>query len=217
MGMCQIPSFFVALVFSLVLSVSNVPCVADISEASLHEAEVNIKAGHYAQARAVVVPAAKDGDRYAQYLLGAMYLNGAGMSQDIDTAIALIQKSAEQGFPPAQSTLGSMYLLGHYVESDVPRGLGLLRKAAAAGDPEGNYNLGVAYRDGIGMAPDHEIARAHFLDAAKKGHALAQYAMARFCYDAADYSQAIDWYTKAADQSWFACRPNSQSCLWLMW
>jgi uncharacterized protein len=87
-------------------------------------------------------------------------------------------------------------LAGRYVEA-----LATLKPAAERGDPVAMYNLGVMYRDGLGVAKDRARAKTLFLTAAQKGHALAQYGVARLYYDDGDFSEAARWYRKAADQS----------------
>src|ERR1700687_4409871 len=50
------------------------------------------------------------GDDEAQYLLGQMYLNGLGVTQDEAEAARWYRKSAELGHPEAQLALGNLLL-----------------------------------------------------------------------------------------------------------
>jgi TPR repeat protein len=84
---------------------------------------------------------------------------------------------------------------GRYSEA-----LAKLIPAAQNGNPLAMYNLGVMYRDGLGVPRDRERAKGQFLAAAQKGHALAQYGIARLYYDDGDFTQALLWYQKAANQ-----------------
>jgi TPR repeat protein len=84
---------------------------------------------------------------------------------------------------------------GRYSEA-----LAKLRPAVEAGDTRAMYNLGVMYRDSLGVQRDRVKAKALFLSAAEKGHALAQYAIARLFYEDSNFTEAARWYRKAADQ-----------------
>src|SRR5438874_3362321 len=81
-----------------------------------------------------------------------------------------------------------------------PEALTKLRPAVTSGDPRAIYNLGIMYRDGLGVDKDRGKAKTLFLAAAAKGHALAQYGIARLSYDDGDFAEAARWYQKAGDQ-----------------
>ena len=54
---------------------------------------------------------AEQGNVYAQYNLGNLYLRGHGVTQNDELAFKWFTKAAEQGDAPAQYNLGHMYLL----------------------------------------------------------------------------------------------------------
>src|SRR5258708_39657252 len=56
------------------------------------------------------------------------------------------------------------------------------------------------YRDGLGRPVDLEKATALFLESANAGHRSSQYALGRHYFDTQEYSAAIFWYQKSADQ-----------------
>jgi|GEM_PF-6705750 len=62
--------------------------------------------------------AAEQGDADAQYRLGLLYYNGAGVAKDTTQAISWLRKSAEQGNADAETTLGWMYEHGDGVAKD---------------------------------------------------------------------------------------------------
>jgi len=51
----------------------------------------------------------------AQFLLGAMYYEGKGVSQDYIQARLWLEPAAAQGIARAQNCLGALYLNGHGV------------------------------------------------------------------------------------------------------
>jgi hypothetical protein len=172
---------------------------AAVYSSQVQDAEADIKARQYAKALAKLRPAARAGDRLAEYLLASLYLNGNGVPKDTDEGLKWLTKSADQGYARAQSDLGALYISGRHVAANTTRGMELLGKAAAQGDPSASYNLGVMYHD-PGDSQNRAKAETYFLVAAKKGYADAQYALARMCYDRKDFVQAAEWYAKAAAQ-----------------
>ncbi len=57
------------------------------------------------QAAYLYLQAAKNGNREAQYWVGAMYLDGVGITEDTDEALRWIAASAEQNYQPAKDLL----------------------------------------------------------------------------------------------------------------
>jgi TPR repeat protein len=62
--------------------------------------------------------AAQQDDPEAQYNLGLMYSQGAGVAQDFEQAFSWFGQAAEQGVPSAQSRLGLMYATAQAVPLD---------------------------------------------------------------------------------------------------
>jgi len=188
--------------FVLALASSSVPA------ASIADAEADMRTGRYENALATVIPAAKSGDRAAQYLLAAAYMNGTGVRRDVNEGVKWMERSAALGYGPALADLGAFYLTGRYVPRDIPKAVELLSKAAAQKDPAGHYNLGVVYRDGLNGLPDPKKAEYHFRESAENGYVLAQYGLARIAYDRQDYQLAAKWYEKAGEQGDFEALYN---------
>ena len=75
--------------------------------------------GDYATALREWTPLAEQGDAFAQLLLGAMYANGDGVSQDYKIAVKWYRLSAEQGEDNAMFTLSLSYEDGKGVKQDL--------------------------------------------------------------------------------------------------
>jgi uncharacterized protein len=54
-------------------------------------------------------PLADQGDATAQYILGRMYLDGNGVSQNYAEAVKWFRLSADRGDADAQNSIGTMY------------------------------------------------------------------------------------------------------------
>jgi uncharacterized protein len=92
--------------------------------------------GDYQAAYEEWLPLAELGDVEAQYNLGVMYDEGAGVEQDLATAAAWYRKAAEQGFVDAQTNLGIMYYYGQGVSRDPAEAAHWFSQAAGHGDKE---------------------------------------------------------------------------------
>jgi TPR repeat protein len=92
--------------------------------------------GHFDAAHEEWLPLAELGDAEAQFNMGVMYDEGAGVQQDLATAAEWYKKAAEQGFVDAQANLGMMYYHGQGVPCDHKTAVGWLQMAADQGDTE---------------------------------------------------------------------------------
>ena len=66
----------------------------------------------------LVSRAAERGDVEAQFGLGSMYIQGAGVPQDIPEGLKWLREAADQGLAKAQYVLGYMYQQGRAVPQD---------------------------------------------------------------------------------------------------
>lgn len=78
--------------------------------------------------------AAAQGNRYAQYRLGKLYLAGEEVPKDAAQAVEYLTASAEQGNQYAQYALGKLYLMG----KDTPRDEEAAQKWLGASAAQGN-------------------------------------------------------------------------------
>ena len=92
--------------------------------------------GDYQAAYNEWLPLAELGDAEAQYNLGVLHDEGAGVKQDLAAAVSWYQKAASQGFIDAQTNLGMMYYHGHGIERDYQAAARWFRQAAEQGDEE---------------------------------------------------------------------------------
>jgi TPR repeat protein len=92
--------------------------------------------GDYQAAYEEWLPLAELGDAEAQYNLGVMYDEGAGIKQDLARAAEWYRKAAEQGFLDAQMNLGMMYYEGQGFARDCAEAASWFKRAADQGDRE---------------------------------------------------------------------------------
>lgn len=91
---------------------------------------------------------AEQGNKYAQYRLGKLYLNGTEtIEKDIDQALYWLWRAEAQNNEYAQYTLGNLYLDGEIVEKDQEKSEELLQKSAEQGNPYAAYRYGCLLRD----------------------------------------------------------------------
>jgi TPR repeat protein len=92
--------------------------------------------GDYQAAYEEWLPLAELGDAEAQFNLGVMYDEGAGIDQDLVAAASWYRKAADQGFMDAQTNLGMMYYEGQGMPRDYAEAAKWFKRAASQGDQE---------------------------------------------------------------------------------
>ena len=97
--------------------------------------------GDYQTAFKKYMICAKQGDEWAQYMIGILYKNGQGVNQDNKKAISWITQSAEQGYYFAQHKLSEFYELGIGVLKNQKLSSSWNLKAAKQGHDISQYNL----------------------------------------------------------------------------
>lgn len=101
-----------------------------------------------------VLTLATNGNPKAQHNLGAMYLNGQGVTQDFKQAAHWFRLSATQGLALSQHNLGTLYLKGEGVSKNLPEAVKWFHLAADQGDPRAQHTLGAIYFEGLGVEKD---------------------------------------------------------------
>ena len=177
--------------------------------------------------------AAEQGVAEAQFNLALCYQQGLGVEQNDSEAVHWYHKAAEQGIAEAQFNLALCYQQGEGVEKNQSEAVHWYRAAAEQGYVGAQYNLSVCYARGEGVERDldmaitwaeraheqgyeaadkllfnlrleREKAKPHFLIAAERGDANAQFALALRYADGdgveQNQSKAVHWYQKAAEQ-----------------
>jgi hypothetical protein len=91
---------------------------------------------------------AEEGDADAQYSLGMIYEEGAGVEKDEKAAAQWYEKAAAQGHTPARTKLAVLYSQGRGVEQDKQKGLALYLESAKQGNALAQCRLGWTYHTG---------------------------------------------------------------------
>lgn len=131
-------------------------------------------AGDYPEALRIWQPLGDAGNKFAQFSLGSLYFEGAGVEQNYAESAKWFQLAADQGYAPAQFNLGNAYKHGQGVEQDDVKAADWWRKAAEQEFAPAQFNLGTQYYFGRGVPKDEEIAIRWYRKAAENGHAQAQ-------------------------------------------
>jgi TPR repeat protein len=115
--------------------------------------------------------AAKRGDSFAQYNLGAHLASGEGVEQNLKRAMFWYRKAAAQKEPEAVYNLGLMHMTGEGVVVDVRRGMKMLERAAELGSPDAQQFLGEVLEAGLyGQKSDPERAAHYYLRSLADGY-----------------------------------------------
>ena len=150
----------------------------------------------------MLTAAAEQGDAVAQHDLGARYLDGAAVEQDLDLAVKWLRRAASQGMAAAQHRLAVMYDDGTGVKAD--RNLSAMwhTRAASQGHPASQHALALAYAAGHGVKHSEASAIVWLQRAARAGNAASQVLLAER-YEtgrgvARSTGKAAEWYARAA-------------------
>ena len=112
---------------------------------------------------------AVQGDDRAQYNLGVMYREGAGVEIDKKEALGWFILSAEQNNMLAQYSLGIAYFKGDGVKVNYETALRQFKRAAYQGHPSSQVNVGNMYFKGQGVKKDFIKAHMWWSIAKEKG------------------------------------------------
>lgn len=127
---------------------TTVVCASLLFANSYNEGMSMLNAGKESKALETFFLAAKSGDRDAQMILGAMYLDGIGTESDHEKAFFWLSKAANSGDIEAQYLLGFMYENGIKVAPNMIRAVKWYTEAALQGDVLAQYNLAIIYKEG---------------------------------------------------------------------
>ena len=167
--------------------------------------------------------AAKAGIVRAMFDTGLNYVRGYGVSQNIDKAICWLEKAAMEDNTAALMELGNLYYTGEYVEKDLEKAFDYYKKGVELGDGRSKFCLSTFYEKGLVVEKDIEKAKNLCQEAYDWYYELAvtedsdeaQFRMGCI-YDSGlpligidqDYSQAAEWYEKAAENGMDAAQNN---------
>ncbi|MGQ3892406.1 tetratricopeptide repeat protein [Legionella sp. CNM-4043-24] len=155
--------------------------------------------GNYTLAAENLAPRV-DNDPVANYYLGMMRLYGYGELKNNTMALRYFTESANKGFLPAQQLLANYYL----DEAKNPElALQWYKKAAEKNDIAAQMYCAAAYQFGYGAKKNTDTARRYFIDAAKNGNDIAQYALGMQFLESRDSrnkKMGVIWLSKSADK-----------------
>ena len=154
-----------------------------------------------------LIKLAEKGDIEAQRDLGLRYDMGLNVEKDSAKAIKWYKKAAKQGDVLVQYLLGDIYYNGEGVNQDYSEAAKWYRKAANQGIAEAQFKLAGIYATGEGVAEDPAEMLKWLIKAADQGHAGAQYNLGQFYKTEKNYTEAVLWYRRAAEQRFTLAYP----------
>ncbi len=147
---------------------------------------------------------AKNGDKYAQYLMGKLWRDGPLLTPDWVNARYWFQKSAEQGHTYAQYALGKLLLSDDPEVHDVEDGIRWLKRAAESGNHYAAYRLGKEYYSGKNVQKNFTTAAKWFERGAQAGNQYAQYMLGKLYLmgQGVEYDKELGayWLNRASEQ-----------------
>lgn len=144
--------------------------------------------------------AAEDDKEGGYFVLGALYLNGWGVTKDVQKALENYKMSAAYGNATAMNHIGFINMGIDDFEANPEQSFYWFNEATKKGSDVGMFNLGCCYRDGFGIEADLEKAAEWFKKAAELGYLDAMCELGNYYQDTlADYNKAKMWYLKAAE------------------
>lgn len=123
------------------------------SDIALNRAENMYAKGDYAGASNQYRTAALAGSPYGQYMLGRMYAQGQGVSENQSEAVSWTRMAAQNGYPAADYEMGLRYLAGDGVSINPEQAVFHFRRAADKEHALSMYHLGFAHAVGAGVEP----------------------------------------------------------------
>lgn len=148
--------------------------------------------------------AAKQGNAFAHYGLGAMYLVGSTpVEKNESLAVLYFEKAAELGYNEAHTYLGSAYMHGRGVVQNGSKAFEHFSLAAETKSSQALFNLGVVQFRGVGTPKSCEQAVHNFRMVALHPDVLSQlpFSLAKGyeCYQKRDYLRAFLHYRLVAE------------------
>jgi enhanced entry protein EnhC len=135
----------------------------------------------------------------ADYYLGRIYLYGYGQLKNTQLAMRYFTQAAQKGYLPAILILAKFSL---FHEKNPEQAITWFKKAASMGEVNSQMFLAAAYLYGIGVKKNMDLATHYYIDAAKNGNAIAQYALAEQFMNSRNSSNnklGLIWLNKAAN------------------
>jgi TPR repeat protein len=177
-----------------------------LSSDALQELHRNVLAAlarkDYATALPFLRKAVDQNDLWAEDVIGMLYRDGHGVTQNYAEAIKLFQKAADQGYSFSQTKLGLMYSDGLGVPKSDDQAAYWYRKAAEQG-----FALAQVLLAGINMERGEYAEMLIWArKAAEQDNATAEFLVGEIYHQGwgvdRDDVKAARWYTQAANQGY---------------
>jgi len=148
--------------------------------------------------------AAVGGNPAAEYEIAVRYLDGRGVTANVEEAARWLELAARAGFAPALFRLGGLYDKGGGLKKDRALARQLYTAAADKGHAKAMHNLAVLYAEGFDGKPNYRLAAHWFRKAADFGIADSQYNLAilyiRGIGIEQNLAESYKWFALAAEQ-----------------
>lgn len=123
--------------------------------------------GHWIQAIINLRPLAENGDTRAMILLGNMYMEGHGVSQDTKEAYGLYHAAALKNNTDGMVAVATLYQTGNGVPANTPLAIGWFERAARLGNMDAALIFAIHMYQGskgktYDIKPDHEASYRWF-------------------------------------------------------
>ncbi len=139
---------------------------------------------------------ADEGETYSIYSLGGCYMNGNGVTQDIDKGLELYHTASNMGLGIATYSIAAY----HFNEChDIEAGMEYCKKAAEQGFALAASILEQMYEEGMGVEKDIDKAMTYLKRAAVLGDARCQLKYG-VSLSRTDWTQGMEWMIKSANQ-----------------
>lgn len=150
--------------------------------------------------------AAENGDPFAQYFLGLMYLTGKGALKNPEKAFDWFLQAARRNVPEAQYWLADCYAHGRGTAKSDREAMRWYRIAAGNGHIEAQTVTGLALLYGVGLQKNEKEAAVWLEKAANAGNARAQYYLYKQYRNGtglpANSDTAMQWLERSARGGW---------------
>jgi len=191
-------SFSQAVVIAVLLGTA-----APVAAGPLEDANAAASFGDFATAIPLFRTLAEQGNSYAQYSLGIMYVKGQGVTQDYTEGMKWIRLAAEKGLVIAQTDLAIMLRRGWGGARDSTEAAIWYRRAAEQDSVVAQSGLGDMYAVGEGATQDFAQAFKWYSRAADHDSPYAQNLLGIAYQHGLSVRQnddeAFRWYRRAAN------------------
>ena len=152
------------------------------------------------KAASQIISKAQDGDPFAQYLTGRLYVDGPVLIPDSVVTVGWFDRAARQGVVAAQYELGMMLLTDDPEVRDPELGVQWLEYAARNRNDCAAYRLGKEYLKGEVVNRNTSKAEEYLTQSADAGNQYAQYALGKLHLEYGNKMEARYWFTQSAAQ-----------------